>query len=201
MLDPQAVAKTLEITFSKIHDLQMRGLPLLNPEIRVQALGFQQYEGRIFGIIITPWMMNVVILPTENDDWSQMELGHKQPHEFPAKTLKFMVNDIDGIGPCQTHSLYSPMAEFASHEHAVNVAQGFLEELMVENELKEEDEVDEELLGRVMRGEDTPEVNLDDFDTIQPMQTTTTPSRGSVEPGVKVNKKLSRRNLLLGRFR
>ncbi len=200
MPDPQAVAKTLENTFSKIHELQMRGLPLLNPEIRIQALGFQQYKGRIFGIIITPWMMNVVILPCEKDDWSQMELGHKQPHVFPAKTLKFMVNDVDGIGPCQTHSLYSPMAEFANHEHAVNVAQGFLEELMVENGL-EEDKADEELLGRVMRGEDTPEVNLDEFDTIEPMQAATTPTRSSVEPGAKVNKKLSRRNLLLGRFR
>ncbi len=56
--------------------------------------------------------MNVVMLPSEGDDWSNLALGYKQAHKFLSKTYKFMINEIEGIGKCLTHSLYSPMREF-----------------------------------------------------------------------------------------
>ncbi len=200
MKDPQTVVEILEHTFDRIHREDMQGIPILNPAIKVQALGFHECQGRILGVLITPWLMNVVMLPAQNEDLSGMELGHKLPHEFPSKTYKFMINDIDGIGPCQTHSLYSPMREFASHAQAVAVAQAFLDGLMVERELTEEDLVDEELLGRVMRGEETPEVNLDDFAVIEPVDAGSMPARGQQETKVRVVETLSRRDLLRGRF-
>jgi len=201
MQDPQQIGSQLEQTFHKIHLENMQGIPILNPDIQVQALGFQEIEGRVLGIIITPWLMNVVLLPAEGEDWSDMQLGDKRPHKFASRTYKFMLNDIDGIGLCQTHSLYSPMRDFASHNQAVSVAQNFLDSLMVEKELTEEERVDEELLGRVMRGEETPEINLDDFDVIEPMAAATTVVRGQGEEQVRVEKKISRRNLLRGNIR
>lgn len=201
MKDPQAVTKILENTFNKIHQEQMQGIPILNPAIKVQALGFQEYQGRILGVIITPWLMNVVMLPGENDDWNGLEVGKKQLHKFPSKTYKFMVNEIDDIGICQTHSLHSPMRNFISHEQAIRAAQGFLVALMVETEPTEEDLVDEELLGRIMRGEETPEVDLDDFAVIEATETTARSVRGQSEMKVRVKKKnLSRRDLLRGNF-
>ncbi len=200
MKDPQAVAGILEQTFERIHREEMQGIPILNPAIRVQALGVQEYQGRILGVLITPWLMNLVMLPREGEDWSGMELGHRQPHKFPSKTYKFMVNEIDGIGPCQTHSLYSPMREFAGHEQAASVAQAFLDTLMVETQPSEEDLVDEELLGRIMRGEQTAEVNLEEFVAIEPPETGAVPVRGQPDMKVRVEKKLSRRELLRGSF-
>ncbi len=201
MTNLQNIIDVLEATFERIHLEQMQGIPILNSAIKVQALGFQLYQGRVLGVIITPWLMNIVMLPKQNEDWGNMELGHKQPHKFPSKTYKFMVNDIDGIGPCQTHSLYSPMRDFASHEQAVSVATGFLDSLLVEKELTEEDMVDEELLGRVMRGEETPEINLDDFAVIEPMEAGAAPVRGQSDMKVQVKDKLSRRDLLRGNFK
>ncbi len=201
MQDPQQIAAQLEQTFHKIHLENMLGIPILNPHIQVQALGFQEFEGRVLGIIITPWLMNVVLLPAAGEDWSTMQLGDKRPHKFASRTYKFMLNDIDGIGLCQTHSLYSPMRDFSSHEQALGVAQNFIDNLMVERELSEEELVDEELLGRVMRGEETPEINLDDFDVIEPMAAVTTPVRGQNEDQILVEKKISRRNLLRGNLR
>ncbi|MCP4487918.1 MAG: [NiFe]-hydrogenase assembly chaperone HybE [Gammaproteobacteria bacterium] len=165
MQNPEQIATTIEKTFTKIHLQNMQGIPILNPAIEIQAVGFQHYRGRVLGVIITPWLMNVVILPAEDEDWSHIELGHKQPRKFPSKILKFMVNHIEGIGSCQTHSLYSPMRDFACHEQALNMALDFLETLMIEKELTEEDRVDEELLGRIMRGEEkfdeeTPDAQL-----------------------------------------
>ena len=202
MQDPQLIGAQLEQAFHKIHLENMQGIPILNPAIRVEALGFQLYEGRVLGIIITPWLMNVVLLPVEGEDWSHMALGDKRPHKFVSMTYKFMLNEIDGIGRCQTHSLYSPMRDFISHEQALVVAQNFLDDLMVDRALSEEERVDEDLLGRVMRGEDTSDVNLDDFDTIQPMSAESQTAAGEAQiPVTLADNKISRRNLLRGKLR
>lgn len=197
MMDPDAVAEQLEQTFNKIHLENMQGIPILNSAIRIQALGFQLFQGRVIGIIITPWLMNVVILPTDDEDWSHMNLGDKRPHKFSSRTYKFMLNEFDGIGLCQTHSLYSPMQSFASHEQALDTAQSFLDDLMVERDLTEEERVDEELLGRVLRGEAIPEVN---FDAIDSAQTDQAPAEGQEETSVNAQKDISRRNLLRGQL-
>ncbi len=160
--NPEQIASIIEKTFTKIHLEKMQGIPILNPAIEIQAVGFQHYQERVLGVIITPWLMNVVILPAEGEDWSDMELGHKQPHKFPSKTYKFMINHIEGIGPCQTHSLYSPMRDFACHEQALKMAQDFLETLMTEKEPAEENKVDDELLGRIMRGEEKSDEEMPD---------------------------------------
>jgi [NiFe] hydrogenase assembly HybE family chaperone len=153
-------------------------------------------------VLITPWLMNLVMLPGEGDDWSGLELGKKQPHRFPSNTYKFMVNEIDAIGKCQTHSLFSPMNEFVNQDHALAVAQSFLDALMVESKPTEEDLVDEKLLGRIVRGEETPEVNLDDFavTVTEAVETAAVPVRGQPGMKVRVEKKLSRRDLLRGSF-
>jgi [NiFe] hydrogenase assembly HybE family chaperone len=194
----QQIIDTLEQTFKRIHVENMQGIPILNPAIDVQALGFQHWQGRVLGIIITPWLMNLVLLPAEGEDWSQMELGHKQPQEFPSRSYKFMINDIEGIGPCQTYSMCSPMYDFSSHEQAVQVAQDFLDDLMVETKPTEEDMVDEELLGRVMRGEDTSDIDLSQFDEFDPVLVESAADLSQAEIKVGVEKKLSRRDLLRG---
>jgi [NiFe] hydrogenase assembly HybE family chaperone len=194
----QQISATMEQTFKRILTENMQGIPILNPMIEVQALGFQEWQGRVLGVIITPWLMNLVLLPAEGEDWSQMELGHKQPHEFPSRSYKFMINDIEGIGPCQTYSMCSPMRDFSTHQQAVQVAQDFLDGLMVETKPTEEDLVDEELLGRVMKGEDTSDIDLSQFDKIEPVLAESSGNLNPAEVQVKVEKKLSRRDLLRG---
>lgn len=189
----------MEQAFEKIHQESMQGMPLLNSSIKVETLGFQYYQDRVIGIVITPWLMNIILLPAEDEDWSGLTLGHKQSHTFPSKTLKFLVNDIDGIGFCQTHSLFSPMNKFSSHEHAVSTAQVFLDSLMIDSTASEEDLVDEELLGRILRGEETPRVNLDDFATIGPHDSSI-PIKLVSDETHKLKKKLDRRSLLRGKF-
>ncbi|MCU7844275.1 MAG: [NiFe]-hydrogenase assembly chaperone HybE [Candidatus Thiodiazotropha sp. (ex Monitilora ramsayi)] len=196
MQDLDQLTQTIEASFNRIHDEQMQGLPLLNPMLRVETVGFQHYDGRTVGIVITPWLMNLILFPAEGEDWSQMELGHKQPHRFPSNRYKFMVNEIDGLGRCQTHSLFSPMHEFVNHDHAVAAAQSFMETLMVEVEKPDEDPYDEELLGRILRGEETPEVEMDGFALAeQKAAAGNMPDMETAEPGI------TRRDLLRGGWR
>ena len=199
MNDLATTERTIAETFERIWREQMQGIPLLNPMLRVETLGFQEWQGRVIGIVITPWLMNLVMLPNEEDDWEGMELGDKQPHTFPSRSYKFMVNEIDGIGTCQTHSLYSPMHEFVNQDHAIAAAQSFLDTLMVERELTEEERVDEELLGRIMRGEETPEVKVAEIDpTEAPEPAPCNSALAHSEEGMK--QALSRRELLRGAF-
>lgn len=199
MRNPEAISKTVEQSFDRIHRESMQGIPILNRKINVQTVGFQTWQGRTVGIVITPWLMTVIMLPADDEDWSNLELGRKKKHDFPSQTYKFMVNEFDGIGFCQTHSLHSPMNMFYSQEHAVSAAEEFIEKMMSDSNPSGEDPVNEELLGRIMRGEETPEVNLDDFATIEPHEDSI-PVR--IASGMKKpdKKKFDRRALLSGRF-
>lgn len=203
-MEAQAVAERFAEVFEHVHREQMQGLPLLNPRLRVEALGFQPHDGRIIGILVTPWLMNVVMLPGDGDDWSDVELGHKVPQGFPAGTYKFMVNEIDGIGRYLTHSLYSPMREFSSQNHALAAAEAWLREAMDPARAGTGDPIDEELLGRVMRGEETPDIDIDELESIafgQDDQAAARPVRGLQDIGVRVEEQgITRRDLLRGRI-
>ena len=199
MRDAQANRKTVEQSFDRIHRENMQGIPILNPRIQVQTVGFQTWQGRTVGIVITPWLMTVILLPADDEDWSRLELGRKKKHDFPSGSYKFMVNEFEGIGFCQTHSLHSPMNEFYSQDHAVTTAGEFIEKMMSDSSPAEEDPVNEELLGRIMRGEETPEVNLDDFATIEPHEDSI-PIQVASEMKKPRRKTFDRRALLSGRF-
>ncbi|MCB1772787.1 MAG: [NiFe]-hydrogenase assembly chaperone HybE [Gammaproteobacteria bacterium] len=204
-LDPQAAAELFVEVFDRVHREQMAGLPLLNDRLQVETLGFRVFEGRMIGILITPWLMNVVMMPGENDDWSSDELGHKIPQRFPAGTYKFMVNEIEGIGRYLTHSLYSPMREFSSQNHALAAAESWLRTAMDPAQADQRDPIDEELLGRVMRGEETPDIDVDELESIAFGQGDAVEAprvRGLQGIGVRVEEKgISRRDLLRGRLR
>jgi [NiFe] hydrogenase assembly HybE family chaperone len=190
MTDLKALTQKIEDVFLQIEQDQMQGIPLLNTALKVQSIGFQTYEDRTLGIIITPWMMNLLLLPSENDDWSEMKLGDKTHHRLPANEYRFMVNEIDGIGICQTHSIYSPMNEFMNQDHAVAAAESFMQTLMVEVEEPETDPHDEELLGRILRGEETPEVEMDGFALAE--------EEIPEQPPAPMDCNISRRDLLRG---
>ncbi len=192
-------AQTVQRVFEKIHREDMAGLPLLNPALKVQTLGFRDYRGRTIGVVITPWMMSLVMLPGADDDWDALALGKKVAHEFPSACYKFWVNNIDGIGPCRTYSLYSPMRQFLTQDQAVAAARQFLDGLMTEAREADTDPVDEELLGRILRGEEVPaiETAANDVDATQAHGTGVAAQPGAPAPAEKT---LSRRTLLRGGF-
>lgn len=158
---PEVQAARVAAAFERIHDEQMAGLPLLNQTLGVATLGFREHAGRVVGMLVTPWMMSVVLLPgVEDDDWQAMALGDKQTHAFPGGSFRFLVNRVDELGVFQVHSVHSPMRGFPSQSAALAEAAGFLERLLTPaNAEPQQDLVDEELLGRILRGEAVPAVD------------------------------------------
>jgi [NiFe] hydrogenase assembly HybE family chaperone len=163
MQDLSSITRQIETVFKRIEQEQMQGIPILNPALQVETIGFQIYGGRLVGVLITPWMMNLMLFPGESDDWSDLKLGDNQYHRLPANEYRFIVNEIDQIGLCQTHPIYSPMPEFMNQEHAVAAAESFMKTLMVEVKEPDTDPHDEALLGRILRGEERVEVEMDGF--------------------------------------
>lgn len=187
----ETIATTLEQTYSKIQRENMQGIPVLNPQIRVQAVGFQEYQGRTLGVIITPWMMNFILLPGEQDDWSDLKFGHKALHTFPAQKLRFQVNEIEGIGICQTVSIRSPMNEFKTQEQAVKLASGFIAHLLGNSKPY--------TTAKPLDGSRSADVDLNDYAAIIPDEQRIDVKNIADTPSLS-EKAFDRRSLLSGRF-
>ena len=159
---PDFYATRVANLFERIHREQMAGLPLLNKALSVATLGFQEFEGHILGMVITPWMMSLLRLPGPQDEWQSQALGSKHMIAFPSGNYRFLINVIDELGVCQMHSLHSPMHPFGNQAAAIAEAKNFLDKLLViPPQGVQYDPVDEELLGKIMRGEKVPEMDKD----------------------------------------
>ena len=159
---PERMEARVASLFERIHREQMAGLPLLNKALSVTTLGFQNFEGRILGMLITPWMMSLLLFPKPQDDWQSQALGSKNMISFPGGNYRFMINVIDELGVCQMHSLHSPMHRFGSQDAAIAEATAFMDKLLViPPGGVQYDPVDEELLGKILRGEKVPAMDKD----------------------------------------
>ena len=121
----------LEELYRTIHRIAMLGLPILNPGLEIEAVGFKQFHGLWLGILITPWFMNLVLL-SGTEPCPILAEGESQSWKFPGGTLKFDSSFEAEIGKYQVCSLFSPMGQFTSQEEARDAAQTILQSLFTE---------------------------------------------------------------------
>ena len=60
--------------------------------LRVEAVGFRRWEGLWLGVLITPWFMNLMLLPcaaTEHT-WPQVRYGESLAYRLPAGVFEFI---------------------------------------------------------------------------------------------------------------
>ncbi|ASW04026.1 MULTISPECIES: [NiFe]-hydrogenase assembly chaperone HybE [Paraburkholderia] len=127
--DPQLAARVavLEHAFTTIAHERMAGLPVLNPNLSVEAIGFERVAGaadeagHALGILATPWFMSLVWLPLSPSVAGRADGGvpavspdQVGPRTFGEHTFDFMPNWQSGLGAFESCSLVSPMDEFAS---------------------------------------------------------------------------------------
>ncbi|MEP9367264.1 [NiFe]-hydrogenase assembly chaperone HybE [Xanthobacter sp. VNH20] len=118
----RTVPPRLEAAFREIHAGQMRGVPIVNETLSVKAVGFRAYEGRVFGMLITPWFMNLVLLPGPDQDWTRLATGTKELIAFPSGWYEFLSANRPETGPYKACSLFSPMFDFTSMLQATETA-------------------------------------------------------------------------------
>jgi [NiFe] hydrogenase assembly HybE family chaperone len=112
----------LEAAFRAVAD-RMVGLGFVNPALRVEAVGFEPWDGHWLGVLVTPWSINLMLTPREADAWLPVRPGDKQRYAFPAGTYDFIDAADPVAGEYRMCSLFSPALEFDDHAAAVLVAQ------------------------------------------------------------------------------
>jgi [NiFe] hydrogenase assembly HybE family chaperone len=125
-----AISRRLQASFEQIHHERMADMPILNDRLSVQTIGFQSWQGHWLGVLVTPWFMNLMLLPGPDDDWGELRPGSKHDHIFPSGHYEFIVGEEDGVGSYQSCSLFSPVFEFESQAAAVATAEAALRAVM-----------------------------------------------------------------------
>ncbi len=123
--------QALEQAFARIQRERMADVPVLNPALQVQAVGFalepcEDAEPSIaWGVLVTPWFMNLIRLPLRSTELlapgsdAVREMGG-QPLDFIGAQEPWLGNGT--LARYELCSLFSPMFEFADQAAAVATA-------------------------------------------------------------------------------
>lgn len=128
-----ALKRRVEDAFTRVHRQRMQDVPILNPALRVEAVGLRLWDDDFLLVLITPWSMNLVLLPGNEDKaarWRSQGLGATALHQFPAGRFQFIIGEEEGKGWYQMCSLFSPVLEFENQQAAVLTAAAALQALL-----------------------------------------------------------------------
>lgn len=118
LLDPRIAL--LAAYFREVEVTRMRDVPILNAALRVETVDFQPLADGCVGVLITPWFMNLVWLPS-------VERGADMPDSpllaLPSGEYECQPNHAPTVGRFYTCSLFSPVLQFEDQAAAVLTAQ------------------------------------------------------------------------------
>jgi len=123
--------KALQQHFERIHRDHMQDLPITNAKLAVEAIGFRRLDGHLLGVLITPWFMNLVLLPG-NDEWSGIEQGSTVNYSLPAGEFEFTTSTDSVLGIYLTAVLFRTVVDFPDQDTARMIAEKILADIVVE---------------------------------------------------------------------
>jgi len=112
-------------------DAAMRDLPVYNAKVGIEAIGFRPFAAdALAGVVLTPWFMNLIVLPLQPVPMDMAAIGRTSVIELPAGQRTFVVGGDDVIGLYKAHSLHSPVLNFTLPGQAQAEARRMLALLM-----------------------------------------------------------------------
>ena len=127
-----AVTARLVADFREVYHAKMRDVPIVNKTLQVEAVGFTRHGDHLLGVLVSPWFMNLVLLPDAGQDWSGLVAGDKEVISFPSGDYEFIHNTRELTGGYKACSLFSPMHEFTRQKDATDVARAVMQALFQE---------------------------------------------------------------------
>ncbi len=190
------IESQLEHAYSLIYQKRMQDVPIVNDKLSVKAVGFRPHNGNWLGVMITPWFMNLMLLPGDEADWSDIVELQSYKHAFPSGQYTFIAGHEGNIGNYQSCSLFSPMFDFADQDAAIETAQAVMSELMNEENIDNGD-IHQQEVESIWNGE-----SQSDETSTQALKTNNTDSNASSSPRLsdKMKRPMTRRDLIRGRF-
>ncbi|MEZ6021066.1 MAG: [NiFe]-hydrogenase assembly chaperone HybE [Planctomycetota bacterium] len=130
--DAQQAREQFEELYRRIEIERMQGVPILNHALSVEAVGFESVGDARIGVLITPWFMNLVVLPQDEERYlgGNPVVGASRHLHLPAGVIEFLIAGEEGRGLWLMCSLFSPMHEFADQEAARQTALAALEHVL-----------------------------------------------------------------------
>lgn len=122
--------------YRAIYEERMRGLPIVNPALAVEAVGFERWEEQDLGVLITPWFMNLVLLP-DSDRLAGLPQGERIRCEFPSGPCELTVYRDEELGAYLAAVLFRTVADFPDQDIARAVAEEALANVLAEPPAKD----------------------------------------------------------------
>lgn len=155
-MDAAAMSGRLEACFAEIERQRMVDMPVLNGELKVKALGMRDWNGHWLCVLVTPWFMNIMLLPHDAPQEARIiTTGTKRHFVFPAGQFEFIHGEEAAIGSFWMCSLFSPMFEFGDQETAEATAMAALDALFEQDEETSSAEREMDMIWRGERPEET----------------------------------------------
>ena len=110
--------QALVASFARIGRDTMMGLPFYNEALAVEALGFERCGDEWLGVLITPWFMNLMLVPEQPIPYSESDNGQQRVVELPAGPVKFRCGGTEDFGMFHAQPIASPMDVYKSQEQA-----------------------------------------------------------------------------------
>jgi [NiFe] hydrogenase assembly HybE family chaperone len=126
--------------YEAIYQDRMRDLPIVNPRLAVEAVGFDRWEDQDLGILITPWFMNLVLLP-DSDRLAEVPQGTQIECRFPSGPCELTVYQDEELGCYLAAVLFRTVADFPDQETAVAIAEEALAQIVTDAPEKETEKV------------------------------------------------------------
>lgn len=127
MSQPEPRIAALEAHFRAVEVTRMGDVPILNPALQVEAVGFQPIKAGWLGVLVSPWFMNLVWLRSVEEGVAAPDL---LVLELPSGEYECQRNQALWVGEFYTCSLFSPVLQFEDQATAVLTAQHVMQTLM-----------------------------------------------------------------------
>jgi [NiFe] hydrogenase assembly HybE family chaperone len=130
----------LEAMYRRIWETSMHDMPWVNRALSVEVVGFRRWQGDWVGAVITPWFLNLFVLPGGGELWSDRPSGERCNITLPAGELEFIADDDASaeIPAYQYCALITQVSQFDSQEIARATAEAALEALFTAPPVVEE---------------------------------------------------------------
>ena len=108
--------------FRVVLETRMSGLPFLNPDMAVAVVECQRVAGDWLAGVVTPWSLQLVLLPGGGSHWYDTAVGGRRVVALPAGELVFIGDEGEASLPAfQYCPLITPVQHITDNEVATAI--------------------------------------------------------------------------------
>lgn len=103
----------------------------VNPRLKCTIVSFCRHRGDWLGVVITPWLMDLMLLPGGGELWGDIPPGQRRYVELPQGTVAFSAAESPELGSYQHAPLVASVATLPNMSAAIGLANQFMAEICI----------------------------------------------------------------------